>query len=265
VAADSGSDPDAIRALYDRLSPTFLRFAGPTFQAGLVRRADGSEDPAWSNRALADRAGVRLGDRILDAGCGVGGPACDIAAAFPQTQVEGLTVSGVQVGMATNRARQAGLSDRVRFTEGDFHALPFPDCAFDVVLYLESSEYSPALDLLFSEAARVVRPGGVVYAKGAFRREGPLSEQQEADLAEYDAMWAISRTPSPSEIGSAMANAGLRVEEPSWLELGSGHFIGSMFELGSDGLKPNRFGEALFRRFIDLPVGFAQVRAVRPE
>ncbi len=265
MAADSGSSPDAIRALYDRLSPTFLRCAGPTFQAGLVRRGDGSEDPASSNRALAERAGVRPGDRILDAGCGVGGPACDIAAAYADVRVDGLTISGVQVGMAEERARSAGLSERLRFAEGDYHALPFPDDSFDVVLYLESSEYSADLDLLFAEAARVVRPGGAVYAKGAFRREGALSDQQEADLAEYDAMWAIQRTPSPSEIASAMANAGLRVEAPTCLELGSGHFIGSMFELGPDGLKPNRFGEALFRRFVDLPVGFADVRAVCPE
>ncbi len=263
MASESGADPDAIRALYDRLSPTFLRCAGPTFQAGLVRRADGSEDPAWSNRALAERAGVRPGDRILDAGCGVGGPACDIAAAYADVHVHGLTISSVQVEMAEQRARAAGLAGRVRFAEGDYHALPYPDESFDAVLYLESSEYSTDLGLLFAEAARVVRPGGVVYAKGAFRREGSLSEQQEADLREYDTMWAIERTPSPSEIAGAMARAGLQVDAPTWLDLGSGHFIGSMFELGPDGLKPNPFGEALFRRFVDLPVAFADVRAVR--
>lgn len=258
-----GSGPDAIRDLYDRLSPTFLKCAGPTFQAGLLRRPDGSEDPAWSNRALAQRAGVRDGDRILDAGCGVGGPACDIAAAYPGARVEGLTISPVQVGIATDRAAQAGLCDRVSFAEGNFHALPFASGSFDVVLYLESSEYSPRLDLLFSEAARVVRPGGVVYVKSVLRREGALSEQQEADLREFDAMWAIERTPSPAEIAAAMGRAGLEVQEPAWLQLASGHFIGSMFELGPEGLKPNAFGEAFFRRFVDLPVGFAEVRAVR--
>lgn len=264
MGTDRGSGPDAIRALYDRLSPTFLRCAGSTFQAGLVRRPDGSEDPAFSNLALAERAGVRPGDRILDAGCGVGGPACDIASAIADTHIDGLTVSGVQVNIASERAREADLDHRVTFHEGDFHALPFADHAFDVVLYLESSEYSGALDVLFEEAARVLRPGGRVYVKGALRKEGVLSEQQEADLSTYDAMWAIERTPSPGEIAASMARAGLEVEEPEWLQLGSGHFIGSMFELGTDGLKPNAFGEALFRRFVDLPVGFAEIRAVRP-
>ncbi len=264
MSGEPGAALDAVAALYDRLSPTFLRCAGPTFQAGLVRRPDGVEDAAWSNRALAERAGVQPGAHILDAGCGVGGPACDIAAAFPDAQVVGLTVSVVQVDLATERARAAGLSERVTFVEGDFHALPFADDTFDVVLYLESSEYSSDLDRLFAEAARVLKPGGAVYVKGALRREGALSPQQQADLAAYDAMWAIQRTPSPSEIAAAMARTGLVVGLPTWLELGSGHFIGSMFELGPDGLKPNAFGQALFRRFVDLPVGFADIRAVCP-
>lgn len=256
--------PDDVRALYDRLSPTFLRCAGPTFQAGLVRREDGSEDPSFSNRALAERAGIRDGDRILDAGCGIGGPACDIATAWPSCTVTGLTVSGVQVAMATERAAASGLADRVRFVEGDFHELPFPDDSFDVVLYLESSEYSPDPGRLFAEATRVLAPGGRVYVKGVLRREGALTAEQRAELDEFESMWAIEATPSPSEMAQAMTAAGLVPEEPRWMELGSGHYIGSMFELGPQGLQPNAFGKELFRRFVDLPVGFAELRARRP-
>ncbi len=57
------------------------------------------------------------------------------------------------------RARSAQ-STNVRFHVGDMHALPFENHTFDTVLLLHALTYSPQPQLVISEAARVLAPGG---------------------------------------------------------------------------------------------------------
>ena len=50
--------------------------------------------------------------------------------------------------------------DHVHFHQGDMHALPFADGAFDTVLLLHALTYSDQPGLAFAEAARVLKTGG---------------------------------------------------------------------------------------------------------
>lgn len=258
-------DPVAgVRAFYDAHSETFLEHAGPTFQAGLVRSPDGVESPEASDRALARTAGVRPGDRVLDAGCGVAGPAIHIARGFEGVQVDGVTVSPVQVALGRERVLAAGLADRVRVHEADYHHLPFDDGTFDQVLFLESAGYSTRLPALFAEASRVLRPGGRLFVKDVFTRAGPLTAAQREELRSYDATWAMPSTPRVADVEQALAGAGFEGVESQALDTGGDWFLGSMFELGEEGFRLNAFGEGFFRRFEDLPILFAQVQARKP-
>lgn len=259
------TDPlTGVSAFYDRHSAAFLEHAGPTFQAGLVRGEDGSEVACASNLALAKRAGIQAGDRVLDAGCGVAGPAIDLATHIEGVQVDGVTLSAVQARMGQQRVLDAGLAERVRVHEGDYHRLRFADGSFDCVLFLESAGYSTDLPRLFGEASRVLRPGGRLYVKDVVRREGLLTEQQLEELADYDATWAVPSTPTARDLVDALSAAGFVDVGSAELALGSAHFIGSMFEVGPQGFALNEFGRACFRRFVDLPVLFAEVHARRP-
>ncbi|MFP4554337.1 MAG: hypothetical protein ACLFRT_10820, partial [Actinomycetota bacterium] len=60
---------DQTARFYDRWTELFQRGFGPVFQAGILRTGDPPrEDPERSVIALAERAGIANGDRILDAG-----------------------------------------------------------------------------------------------------------------------------------------------------------------------------------------------------
>ena len=180
-----------VRRFYDRWTPTLVEAAGTTLQFGLVRRpGETSVRPETSSRYLAERAGVVPGDRVLDAGCGVGGPALAIAAGVPDVVIDGVTVSEVQAGMARRLVDEAGLAGRVRVSVADFHRLPFPDASFDVALYLEVTGYSPDREALYRESARVLRPGGTVYVKDTFCREEQLSDEQRRCMRASDELWA---------------------------------------------------------------------------
>lgn len=60
--------------------------------------------------------------RVLDVGCGVGGPAREIVK-FAGVNVIGLNNNDYQIERATAYAEKEGLSDKLKFTKGDFMVL----------------------------------------------------------------------------------------------------------------------------------------------
>jgi cyclopropane fatty-acyl-phospholipid synthase-like methyltransferase len=234
-------------------------------QAGFVKAsADGSEDPDSSSLLLAQRAGVRDGDRVLDAGCGVGGPAIAIARAHARVRIHGVTVSAVQAEVGRRLVVEAGLADRVAIVQADYHHLPFPDEFFDVVVFFESCGYSADRAALFTEAARVVRRGGQVYVKDVFARTGPLTEGEARTLAAFDELWQLASSPTLPEVAAALDAAGCPVVTAGEIpHVGNDRFLTAMFEpdpdtlfrlselgraFGLSGPCPTFFGEVLARR-----------------
>ena len=76
------------------------------------------------NRVLADTAAIAPGERVLDAGCGIGGSSIWLAE-NRGVRVTGITLSDLQVSQARHNAAQRGVSDRVDFQTADFFATPF--------------------------------------------------------------------------------------------------------------------------------------------
>ena len=63
--------------------------------------------------------GLREGMRVLDVGCGVGGPAREIAK-FTGINIVGLNNNDYQIERAGRYAEKEGLSNELSFTKGDF-------------------------------------------------------------------------------------------------------------------------------------------------
>lgn len=63
--------------------------------------------------------GLRDNMRVLDVGCGVGGPAREIVK-FSGVNVVGLNNNNYQIERATRYAEKEGLSHKLSFTKGDF-------------------------------------------------------------------------------------------------------------------------------------------------
>ena len=107
---------------------------------------------------------MRLGDRVLDAGCGPGRFTA-VAAQLGAT-VTALDISERQLALAKQRVSEANMLDRVDgFVRADISDLSmFPNDYFDVVVcyggalsYVCDQRYKAT-----SELVRVVRPGGVL-------------------------------------------------------------------------------------------------------
>jgi ubiquinone/menaquinone biosynthesis C-methylase UbiE len=100
---------------------------------------------------------------VLELGCGTGVVARAIARrpGFAGT-VTGIDQSPEFVGLACSLAADEGVAEGVEFVVADAHELPFSSASFDVaVAHTLVSHVRDPLAVL-AEAARVVRPGGLV-------------------------------------------------------------------------------------------------------
>lgn len=110
---------------------------------------------------LAELAGLRAGERLIDIACGTGASVRLLAERFGVEAV-GVDLAGESLRRAEADTQAAGLADRVAFVEGDAEALPLPSGAFDVALSECSLCTFPDKRRAVAEIARVLRPGGRV-------------------------------------------------------------------------------------------------------
>lgn len=161
-----------------------------------------------TNDVLARLAQVRPGDSVLDAGCGVGGSACWLAA-HRQAQCIGITPVHRQVVKARQIAASRGLSSMARFLCGDYAAIPFRDGSFDVVWALESVCHASEKHRFYAEAARTLRPGGRIVVADYMRVRRPVADSAEALLRPWFDGWAMPDLYTPDEHLDACRQAGL--------------------------------------------------------
>lgn len=128
-------------------------------------------------RELVAFAGLPAGARVLDVGCGIGGPAMYLAGPLGCT-VEGVTLSAAQAARANEKAVELGLGERTNFRQCDFMANDYPDASFDVVWAVESLMHIADREAFFAEARRVLKPGGTVAIATWSVRDGELTAEE---------------------------------------------------------------------------------------
>lgn len=266
MSGDQGDDApllERVRDYYDTRNELFVKHI-TTIQAGfLTSAAEGSSIRA-SNLEWARRAGIKAGERILDAGSGVCGPAIDIARALDVT-IDAVTLSQAQVETAKKLVNEAGLSGRIEVHQGDYHALPFPDGTFDRVVCFESVGHSQDKDRLFAELLRVLRPGGELYVKDGFSKEPPLTPAQEEGIEQFRRKHA-NTFPTMAEIARSIERAGFRdVRSEDISAAVSMQPLSDAMMTEVDGVKQlNELGRWFSDGPADVPLVFGEIVARKP-
>jgi tocopherol O-methyltransferase len=142
------------------------------------------------NRVMADIARVSPGDRVLDAGCGVGDAAFWLGRQRG-AWVQGITIVPSQALRAKRIAASRGLGDRASFSCQDFCRTAFADQTFDVVWARESVCHADDKGAFLAEASRVLRPGGRLVVADFARTSGSNAGDDERLLASWLHGWAI--------------------------------------------------------------------------
>ena len=113
--------------------------------------------------------GLKPGMRVLDVGCGVGGPAREIAQ-FTDATIVGINNNDFQIGRARKYTKRAGLENLVTYQKGDFMKLveQFGENSFDAVYAIEATVHAPSWEGVYGQILRILKPGGVVRSGPPF-------------------------------------------------------------------------------------------------
>lgn len=159
--------------------------------------------------ALAKLANINPGERVLDVGAGVGGPARALARHYG-AQVTAVDPTERFVRLARTLTERAGLSQHVTVLHTDGSVLPFPDASFDLAWTQAVWQSVEDKHSLAAEVCRVLTPRGRL---AMFELVG-----DGRDL-HFPVPWgngpADSFVPAERDLKAILETTGLRVE--TWL------------------------------------------------
>lgn len=205
--------------------------------ASLEERVGGTEDSTPSMAHV----------RILDVGCGIGGPMRNICR-FTEADVTGLTLNQYQVNRGNELCRadkhfsnqkDDGLPQvRCRSVQGDFMAQPFEDSSFDAAYAIEATCHAPDRVRCYSEVHRVLKPGAIFACyewclTDRYDPEDPVHVRIKKQVEEGDGLPDIATT---HHCLAALKKAGFEIIEErdlvndeygGWQEPGTGEYATS--------------------------------------
>lgn len=123
---------------------------------------------------LASAAGIEASTRVLDLGCGIGGPARHLAASLG-CEVVGIDLSPSFIDAAIYLTERCGLSDRAKFQVADALNLPFEDGTFDAVFLQHVAMNIKDRPALYAEVHRVLSPSGRFGTYDLVLRHGDMT------------------------------------------------------------------------------------------
>ena len=151
---------------------------------------------------------IGAGDRVLDVGSGIGGPARYFAHRFG-CRVTGIDLTPEFCDVARALTRMLALESRVDFEVGDAVSMSFADAAFDGAYSMNVSMNIEDKRALYREICRVLKPGGWLVLSEIAKGTG-------GDV-DYPTPWAASARTSflatPEETKYGLAAAGFEVVE----------------------------------------------------
>lgn len=156
------------------------------------------------NQVLYETAGIGSGDKVLDAGCGIGGSSIWMAKQHGN-RVTGITISAKQAAYARGHAQRHGVAELAAFDVADFCATPFADESFDVVWALESSCHALNKADFLREAHRLLRKGGRLVVCDGFLLQRSFNEQQWQAVVTCLNGWAVPNLCSRDEFREILA------------------------------------------------------------
>ncbi len=163
---------------------------------------------------LGEAIGLRPGMKVLDVGCGIGGPQRALARKFGASIV-GLNINEYQLGKCSAYNSEAGLDHLCSVLHGDFLNMPAEDGSFDAAYHIEALCHAPDKTAAHAEIFRVLRPGAIFVGYDVCTTplyDGGNSEHRELkEINEY--VSALPEIASFTEVNDSLRAVGFELVE----------------------------------------------------
>ncbi|KMT18277.1 hypothetical protein BVRB_2g024410 [Beta vulgaris subsp. vulgaris] len=165
---------------------------------------------------------VSPGQKILDVGCGVGGPMRAIAA-HSKANIVGITINDYQVKRANLHNKKAGLTSVCEVVHGNFLDMPFDDNTFDGAYSIEATCHAPKLEDVYAEIFRVMKPGTlyVSYEWVTTEKYNDDDSEHKEIIRRIERGDALPGLRNYTDIGNAAKKVGFEVVEERDLAIGN--------------------------------------------
>jgi len=202
------ADIAAVAAHYDDLDDLYRAIWGSHLHHGYWITGKESADDAVLNliHLIARLALIRTGDRVCDIGCGYG------ATALTLNHVYGARVIGLTVSPKQHRRAEAAAAGNlaVSFLLRDALENGLNTDAYDTVIAIESTEHVADKARVFTEARRILRPGGRCVIAAWLTCEQPRQWQARYLLEPICSEGRLPSMASASEYRKMIEHAGLQ-------------------------------------------------------
>ena len=156
--------PERVREYYNEWTDRYIDSFGDTFQSF---RADSKEQLF---DYLLESSKMQSGQTVIDAGCGVCGPAIYFAQQLP-VNIYALTISDYQCQIAiSNIKKSQDLKGNIEVKQGDFHQLEnyYKENSIDLIYFLESLTHSNKITKVLESCKKVLKQNGRIYIKDLY-------------------------------------------------------------------------------------------------
>lgn len=157
------------------------------------------------NEVMMELAAIKKNDKVLDAGCGVGGSSIYLAL-HKGCSCTGITITPRQVEHAGKYAAEKGVSDLTEFRVMDYCDTTFPDNSFDVVWGCESICYATDKEQFIREASRILKPGGRLVVADGF--VSSFSNNDHPVIRNWLNGWQVNYLETPGRFSGFMQASG---------------------------------------------------------